>query len=215
MADNSTNSSDEQAEFHRKMWLALAPLEVEEHENTTDESPQQLDISRYPATTDDPVILDSSNIISSDEAEFRRKAWLALAPLYEPTTLDSNCAENNMIEDTKKVEQGDHLRPDESLSDLQRPVISSGRVASGCSPSLAARSSSIEGSLKGSQKRKAGDMDRPSQRHYSYPSLPMQACCSIVIRSGLHPKAGFTLTLLLAISCQIFLHLIVVKFSSI
>ena len=168
MADNSANSSDE-AEFHRKMWLALAPLEVEEHENITDESPPL-------SSSDDPVITDifsmDSSTISSDEAEFRRKAWLALAPLYEPTTLDSNCAENNMIEDTKKVEQGDHLRPDESLSDLQRPVISSGRVASGCSPSLAARSSSIEGSLKGSQKRKAGDMDRPSQRHYSYPQPP-------------------------------------------
>ena len=85
--------------------------------------------------------------------------------------------------------QGDHLRPDESLSDLQLPVIS-GRVASGFSPSLAARSSSSKGSLKGSQKRKAGDMDRPSQRH-SYPQPPHASMLHYRHQNGPPSQGGF------------------------
>lgn len=88
--------------------------------------------------------------------------------------------------------QEDHIRPDENLSDLQLPVIS-GRVTSGFSPSLAARSSSSKGSLKGSQKRKAGDMDRSSQRH-SYPQPPQPPHASMLHyrhQNGPRPQGGF------------------------
>lgn len=95
MAEDSVNFSSE-AEFHRKMWLALAPLEVvEEHENITDESP---------SFCDDPTTSIDFSDFSSSEAEFRRKARLALAPLYEATTPNSNCTENNMMEDNDTVE---------------------------------------------------------------------------------------------------------------
>jgi len=67
VTDDSTDWSDGEAEFDRKVQLAIAPLE----QHNTD--------------------MDSFN-----EAEFRRKAWLALAPLYEAPSSSSNSGEINM-----------------------------------------------------------------------------------------------------------------------
>jgi hypothetical protein len=81
--------------------------------------------------------------------------------------------------------------PEESLSDLQLPIISGGRPASGSrlSPQLAVRSSSnASNQSKGSKKRKAGD-EYPTQRH-SYPH-PTHASMLHYRHPGAPPPHGY------------------------
>ena len=77
-SDGSLDSSNE-AEFLRKIQLALAPLDQHNDVN--------MDVS----------FDDDSSSIPFNEAEFRRKAWLALAPLYEATSSSSNSGEITMV----------------------------------------------------------------------------------------------------------------------
>eukprot|EP00956_Cyclotella_meneghiniana_P033243 scaffold94695_cov51-Cyclotella_meneghiniana.AAC.1 len=78
VASGSLDSSNE-AEFLRKVQLALAPLDQHNDVN--------MDVS----------VDEDSSSIPFNEAEFRRKAWLALAPLYEATSSSSNSGETTMV----------------------------------------------------------------------------------------------------------------------
>ena len=77
VAPGSLDSSNE-AEFLRKIQLALAPLD-------------------QPNVNVDVSLDEDSSSIPFNEAEFRRKAWLALAPLYEATSSSSNSGEITMV----------------------------------------------------------------------------------------------------------------------
>eukprot|EP00956_Cyclotella_meneghiniana_P033245 scaffold94695_cov51-Cyclotella_meneghiniana.AAC.3 len=101
-SDGSLDSSNE-AEFLRKIQLALAPLEQHNDVNmdvSFDEDSSSIpfneldgDSSSIPFNKLD----EDSSSIPFNEAEFRRKAWLALAPLYEATSSSSNSGEITMV----------------------------------------------------------------------------------------------------------------------